>query len=99
MQKFEQHQLIEKFEKNIDSVFRQEFVRHYKYTGVTYQTVSFGNTYLGGLRLSPLNDKTSYKSRKYFPTIGNIFIVSKFVDDGIELVAEPVRPMQLLGEP
>lgn len=27
MQKFEQHQLIEKFEKNIDTVFRQEFVR------------------------------------------------------------------------
>ena len=27
MQKFEQHQIIEKFEKNIDSVFRQEFVR------------------------------------------------------------------------
>ena len=42
MQKFEQHQLIEKFEKNIDSVFRQEFVSHYKYTfGLIWEDLDF----------------------------------------------------------
>ena len=30
MQKFEQHQIIEKFEQNVDSVFRKESVRLYK---------------------------------------------------------------------
>ena len=35
MQKFEQHQLIEKFEQNVDSVFRKELVRLIKsYLGV-----------------------------------------------------------------
>ena len=41
MQKFEQHQLIEKFEQNVDSVFRKElvrFLRSYLGEAVTFTT-------------------------------------------------------------